>query len=850
MSRCVVALALLVLALAVPPSAGAATGIAYVQGTVFGTGTAVTSTQANLAGAVAAGDLLVGWFSQYNAAGNVQVSDNVNGAWTRAPASLPFGSTSGDNALYYVQNAKASAAGLTVTIGASAATYLQGTFSEYSGVATSGALDQSATGKGTGTAVTTAATPAVSAGDLVYSALVTGGNPLSASPGSSLGVNYTARAKKSTGSVFSEDITSSAAGAQVGTATLGASTNWIAGVAAFHPAAAAQPPAAPTGLTASSVTASQVVLSWTASTGSPAVTGYVVFRGGSQIGTSTTTGFTDSTVAASTTYSYTVAATNSAGTSPPSSPLSVTTPAPGTAASVTYVQGAAWTTGSRVTSSSSTLAKPVRAGDLLVGWFGQYNVAGQVTVSDSVNGTWTRAPTSLAWQNDTGDIALYYVPSSKAAASGLTVTVSAGGAAYFEATLAEYSGVAAGGPLDQVSSARGVGTATDSGPVAASSAGELVFSASVTGGNPGGVTPGTSQGVQFAPRASTGSGSAYEQDILNGAAGTQHGTSTLLTSTDWYAVAATFHAQPGNSSGPPTAPSGLTATSVSTSRVTLSWTPSSGGVAGYTVYSGGAPLGNVSPGSTTFIDTTVSASSSYSYSVAAFNLSGQYSAMSNAAGVTTPARSPVFVQGIATSPGSRLPSLTLTLSKPVSAGDLLVGWFGQYNAPGQVTVSDNVNGAWTRSGASETWANGTGDIALFTVANSKAAPGGLSVTISASVPAYLQEAIADFSGVATTSPLDQAAVGYSTGTTAIGGPTAATPAGDLVIAAVITGGQPGNITPGSSLGIPYVVDVQNGSASADLEDILSGAAGPQSEHATLGTDGSGSYTVVAAFRPL
>ncbi|MGZ4569677.1 MAG: beta strand repeat-containing protein [Blastococcus sp.] len=836
------------LGLAVPATAVAATGIAYVQGTAFGTGTTVTSTQAKLTGAVAAGDLLVGWFSQYNATGNVQVSDNVNGAWTRAPASLPFGSTSGDNALYYVQNAQASAAGLTVTIGASAATYLQGTFSEYSGVATSGALDQSATGKGTGTAVTTAATASVTAGDLVYSALVTGGNPSSASPGSSLGVNFTARARNSTGSVFSEDITSSAAGAQVGTATLGASTNWIAGVAAFHPAAAGQPPAAPTGLTATSVTASQVVLSWTASTGTPAVTGYVVFRGGSQIGTSTTTGFTDSTVAASTTYSYTVAATNSAGTSSPSSPLSVTTPA--AAASVAYVQGAAWTTGSRVASSSSPLAQPVRAGDLLVGWFGQYNVAGQVTVSDSVNGTWTRAPTSLAWQNDTGDIALYYVPSSKAAASGLTVTVSAGGAAYLEATLAEYSGVAAGGPLDQVSSARGVGTTTDSGPVTASSAGELVYSASLTGGNPGGVTSGTSQGVKFTPRASTGSGSAYEQDILNGAAGTQHGTSTLLTSTDWYAVAATFHAQPASSSGPPTAPSGLAATSVATSRVTLSWTPSSGGVAGYTVYSGGAPLGNVSPGSTTFIDTTVNASSSYSYTVAAFNLSGQYSAMSNAAAVTTPARSPVFVQGIATSPGSRLPSLTLTLSKPVSAGDLLVGWFGQYNAAGQVTVSDNVNGAWTRSSASETWSNGTGDIALFTVANSKAAPGGLSVTISASAPAYLQEAIADFSGVATTSPLDQAAVGYSTGTTVIGGPTAATPAGDLVIAAVITGGQPGNITPGSSLGIPYVVDVQNGSASADLEDILSGAAGPQSEHATLGTNGGGSYTVVAAFRPL
>jgi hypothetical protein len=94
----------------------------------------------------------------------------------------------------------------------------------------------------------------------------------------------------------------------------------------------------------------------------------------------------------------------------------------------------------------------------------------------------------------------------------------------------------------------------------------------------------------------------------------------------------------------------------------------------------------------------------------------------------------------------------LTLAQPVSAGDLLVGWFGESNAAGQVQVSDNLNGTWTRA-VSEAFSNGTGDIALYYLANSQAAPNGLTVTISASAPAYLQEAIADFSGVATTAPL-------------------------------------------------------------------------------------------------
>ena len=54
---------------------------------------------------------------------------------------------------------------------------------------------------------------------------------------------------------------------------------------------------------------------------------------------------------------------------------------------------------------------------------------------------------------------------------------------------------------------------------------------------------------------------------------------------------------------------------------------------------------------------------------------------------------------------------TITLSGPVHAGDLLVGWFGQFDSTGPVQVSDNVNGSWTRS-ASTTFSSGNGDIAL------------------------------------------------------------------------------------------------------------------------------------------
>src|SRR5881396_3628875 len=67
-------------------------------------------------------------------------------------------------------------------------------------------------------------------------------------------------------------------------------------------------------------------------------------------------------------------------------------------------------------------------------------------------------------------------------------------------------------------------------------------------------------------------------------------------------------------------------------------------------------------------------------------------------------------------------------------------------------------------------------------------------------------------------------------------------------AAVLTGGQPGYATPGSSQRVPYVLDVHNGSAASDLEDILSSADGPQEGSLTLGRPDNW-YMVLATFVP-
>jgi chitinase len=83
------------------------------------------------------------------------------------------------------------------------------------------------------------------------------------------------------------------------------------------------PPGAPTGLAVSGTTASSVSLSWTAPSGP--VTGYDVYENGNQATTSSGTSATVSGLAASTTYTFTVAAYNSAGTGPQSGSVQATT---------------------------------------------------------------------------------------------------------------------------------------------------------------------------------------------------------------------------------------------------------------------------------------------------------------------------------------------------------------------------------------------------------------------------------------------------------------------------------------------------------------------------------------------
>src|SRR5439155_556663 len=278
-----------------------AASIAYIRSATFATGSRHPATTIALTGRVGAGDLLTGWFGQWDAAGQVQVSDSRNGPWARVQG-MTYNTGTGDIALYYLANSKASLTGLTITISASASTYLAGTVGEYSGAAVASPLDQFAMRSGSGTSVDSGPSGAVPAGELIFGALTANNSPGSVTGGSSAGLTLTVRGStlsyayttvaSVTAYTYTVDAFDGAGNHSAQSASVSVTTlDWVA-------------PTVPGGVAASAPTPTQVNLTWNASTDNVGVTGYTVYRNGSQLATvnGSTLAYTDNSAAAMTTY--------------------------------------------------------------------------------------------------------------------------------------------------------------------------------------------------------------------------------------------------------------------------------------------------------------------------------------------------------------------------------------------------------------------------------------------------------------------------------------------------------------------------------------------------------------------
>jgi parallel beta-helix repeat protein len=156
-------------------------------------------------------------------------------------------------------------------------------------------------------------------------------------------------------------------------------------------------------------------------------------------------------------------------------------------------------------------------------------------------------------------------------------------------------------------------------------------------------TPLTSVGmVTMYSDTTTSPATTYTYQVRAGdSAGNTSGLSNTATATTPLATDTT----------PPSDPTDLQATAVSSSRVDLSWTASTDnvGVTGYDIFRNGAPLTSVGA-VTAYSDTTTSPATTYTYQVRARDAAGNASGLSNTATATTPASggAPLFSDGFET----------------------------------------------------------------------------------------------------------------------------------------------------------------------------------------------------------
>jgi chitodextrinase len=165
----------------------------------------------------------------------------------------------------------------------------------------------------------------------------------------------------------------------------------------------------------------------------------------------------------------------------------------------------------------------------------------------------------------------------------------------------------------------------------------------------------------------------------------------------------------------PSVPTNLTQGTVTASSVTFSFTGSTdqgtnggtpSGVSGYKVYVNGAEKNTVSVSGTTVTDNSVSPSTTYSYTVAAYDASGNVSGQSTALSVTTPA-APVPAPTVTTATISGIGNFTMSASATVTGSNLtyiyaIREWVDPAN--GQ-TKKDSVNKGTIAGNVSQSWSD-------------------------------------------------------------------------------------------------------------------------------------------------
>jgi hypothetical protein len=635
------------------------------------------------------------------------------------------------------------------------------------------------------------------------------------------------------------------------------------------------PPTVPASLTASATGNSTISLTWAASTDSSGlgVAGYDIYRctGASctpstLVGTSTTASYGDSGLAASTTYTYAVSAYDTFGlASAKSSPTHATTQN----ASLPTISSFVASPTSIFTGQSSTLSWSVAKATSLSISNGVGSVTNTTSIAVSPTNTTTytlSATNSSGTTTATATVTISPDSTPPSTPSGLKATASS----YSTISITWASSTDTGGPglagynIYRCAGASCtpstlIGTSTtasygDSGLAASTTYTYAVAAYDTLGlasakSSPAGATTQSNSAPTinsftanptsiFAGQSSTLSWSVTNATALSiSGVGTVTGsTSTSVTPAASITYTLTATNTIGNAtaqativvsadSTPPSTPAGLTAAATS-STISLIWAGSTDvggpGLAGYNVYRCTGPSCTPSTmvgtsATASYTDSGLTASSTYTYAVAAYDALGLASAMSSPASATTEVATatPTLVQHVATAmEQNAATTVTIPLPNPAGSGNALILGV-QFQSSGSVTsVSDNSGNSWV---AGPTVSKDGHTMALYYALNVAAGTQTMKIGFAGN-PSNVQAEASEFYNVAAASALDGSS-GSNSSTTA--GAITTSAAGDLIyewgadLSDSNTGGGAYNATTSIAAGAGFTLlsaDLQVGAA--------------------------------------
>jgi len=420
---------------------------------------------------------------------------------------------------------------------------------------------------------------------------------------------------------------------------------WSASNAPLAAGGDSTPPSVPTNLQGMAASTSQIDLSWNASTDNVGVTGYEIRRDGMLIDTVAGTTYSNTGLAASTTYSYTVAARDAAGnssaqssaisvttqTSPDTSPPSVPTGLQGTAASTSQID-LTWNASS---DNVGVTGYEIRRDGVLIATTPQTNYS-DTGLSANSSYSYTVAARDAAGNSSAESGAVSVATLSAPDTTPPSVPTGLQGSAASTTRI----------DLTWNASTDNVGVTG----YEVRRDGALIATVPGTGYSDTGLGANTSYSYTVTARDAAGNTSAESGAVS---------VTTLIVP----------------DTAPPSVPGGLQGSAASTTQIDLAWTASTDnvGVTGYEVRRDGMLVDTVVQ--TSYSDTGLSANTSYSYTVSARDAAGNSSAESGAVPVSTLA-----------SPDTEAPSIPAGVdASATSSSAIRLTWTASTD---NVTVSD------------------------------------------------------------------------------------------------------------------------------------------------------------------